>query len=213
MEPNTTRTAAGGADLILREFDEPPADPVGLLRDWLRSATGYGVSEPGVLALATADTGGRTSNRMVQTIEITDRGLVFTSHTGSQKGCDIAATGWASGVLYWRETKQQVVLAGPVAQLPDAECDALWAARPPQTHPMSVASRQSALLDDEEALRAEARRLAASSVPMLPRPAAWVGYQIIPSMVEFWHASPDRLHRRLRYDRAGDDWTSRRLQP
>jgi pyridoxamine-phosphate oxidase len=194
------------------EFDDPPADPIRLVRDWFDGAVAGGVREPGVVALATADVLGRTSNRMVQTIRITEHGLVFTSHAGSQKGRDIAGTRWASGVLYWRETAQQVVLTGPVEQLPDAESDALWAGRPAGTHPMSVASEQSAPLADEAALRAKAMQLADSGVS-LPRPAAWVGYQLVPSTVEFWRGSPDRLHRRLRYHRNGNGWTSTRLQP
>jgi pyridoxamine 5'-phosphate oxidase len=208
-----TATARGGpAGRGMPEYDDPPAEPMGLVRGWFDAAVAHGVREPGVLALATADAAGRTSNRMVQTIELTGRGLVFTSHASSPKGRDLAATGWASGVLYWRETAQQVVLTGPVEQLDAAGSDALWAARPPGTHPMSVASRQSEPLDDEDALRAAARRLADSGAA-LPRPAAWVGYRLVPDTVEFWHGSPDRLHRRLRYDRAGDGWTHGRLQP
>jgi dihydrophenazinedicarboxylate synthase len=207
-----SQTAPESADLMLPEFDAPPADPVELFRDWFTRAVKHGVREPGVVALATAGPDGLASNRIVQTIEVTDDGLVFTSHANSQKGRDIAATGWASGVLYWRETNQQVILTGRVKQLCDADSDALWAARSPGAHPMSVASEQSAPLDDEEALRLEAERLAGSG-ETLARPTAWVGYLLIPSTVEFWHGSPDRLHRRLRYDRNGEGWKSGRLQP
>ncbi|HEY0804664.1 MAG TPA: pyridoxine 5'-phosphate oxidase C-terminal domain-containing protein [Pseudonocardiaceae bacterium] len=48
---------------------------------------------------------------------------------------------------------------------------------------------------------------------MLPRPARFVGYRLEPAAVEFWSASSDRLHRRLRYDRDGSGWTIVRLQP
>jgi dihydrophenazinedicarboxylate synthase len=212
MSKDKPQANAGSTDLVLPEFDQPPADPIGLFRDWFASAAEHGVSEPGAVALATADAGGLTSNRMVQTIKITDEGLVFTSHTGSQKGRDIAATGWASGVLYWRETKQQIILTGPVEQLSDAESDELWTARPPSTHPMSVASRQSELLADEEELRAQAQLLAENG-QALPRPDCWAGYRLSPSTMEFWHASPDRLHRRLRYNREDAGWTPSRLQP
>jgi dihydrophenazinedicarboxylate synthase len=212
MSKDKSQANAGSVDLVLPEFDQPPTDPIGLFRDWLANAVEHGVREPGAVALATADASARTSNRMVQTIEVTNEGLVFTSHTGSQKGRDIAVTGWASGVLYWRETKQQVILTGPVERLSDAESDALWAARPPGTHPMSVVSQQSEPLVDEKALRAQAQRLAESG-QMPPRPDSWAGFRLNPSTVEFWHASPDRLHRRLRYDRAGAGWTSGRLQP
>jgi dihydrophenazinedicarboxylate synthase len=192
-------------------FDLPPTDPLALLADWYHTAAEQGVREPGMLALATADENGRTSSRIVQVIRIADTGLIFTSHTNSQKGQDIEATGWASGVLYWRETKQQIVLAGPAGTLPDAESDALWNVRPVSSQLMSVASHQSVVLDDEQALLAEVRRL--NTGERLPRPERWCGYLLTPTAVEFWQMSSDGLHKRLRYDRGSQGWTSRRLQP
>lgn len=194
------------------EFGTPPADPMGLFRAWFDGALAHGVREPGALALATADARGRPSNRIVQVLQVRTAGLVFTSHAGSRKGRELAATGWASGVLYWRETGRQAIVTGPVSPLPDAESDALWAARPAGTHPMSVASHQSAPLPDEDALREQALRLARAGRP-LARPAAWLGYLLTPESIEFWQASPDRLHRRLRYERSGHGWTVTRLQP
>jgi pyridoxamine 5'-phosphate oxidase len=198
--------------LTLSEFDQPPPDPIGLFKSWFAAAKEGGVSEPGVVALATATPSGVVSNRIVQTIKLTDGGWVFTSHAGSQKGQDIDATHWASGVFYWRETSQQLIIAGPVHRLPDADSDALWFARHPSTHPMSVAAHQSDVLSDEEALRAEARRLADSG-ETLARPDAWLGYEMTLSIVEFWQGSPDRLHRRLRYDLTDTGWIHTRLQP
>ena len=206
MGLNTSQTDIG------QEFDSPPPEPLSLLRDWFKRAYSLEVREPGAVALATVDTAGRPSTRMIQTLEITDRGLVFTSHTGSQKGRDIAATGHGSGVLYWRETNQQIILSGVVERLSDLSSDRLWADRPSAALPMSIATRQSEPLEDADALLAEANRLAESGEP-LPRPPYWAGYQLVPSTVEFWQSSPDRLYRRLRYDRAGSGWTTTRLQP
>lgn len=197
---------------VLTELDAPPADPMSLFRAWFDGAVEQGVREPGALALATADARGCASNRIVQVLGVRTTGLVFTTHAGSRKGRDLAATGWASGVLYWREIGRQAILTGPVDPLPDAESDALWAARPVSTRPMSVASHQSAPLPDEDALREQALRLARAGRP-LARPAAWLGYLLTPNSVEFWQASPDRLHRRLRYERSGHGWTVDRLQP
>ncbi|WP_276206837.1 pyridoxine 5'-phosphate oxidase C-terminal domain-containing protein, partial [Streptomyces niveiscabiei] len=70
-------------------------------------------------------------------------------------------------------------------------------------------------LAGENALRAEARSLVAAGADV-PRPAEWTGYRLVPTAVEFWYGSPDRLHRRLRYDRPGTGtgtWTHERLQP
>jgi dihydrophenazinedicarboxylate synthase len=187
-------------------------DPISLARNWFKNAVEQDAREPGVLSLATVNAAGRPSNRVVQTIRISDRGLVFASYTTSPKGRDLAETGWASGVLYWRETRQQVILTGEVEQLSDVESDELWSARPPHVLPMSVATAQSEPLTDEEALRVKARRLATAGTP-LARPATWVGYQLVPSTVEFWEDGPDRLYWRMRYDRDGNTWTPVRLQP
>lgn len=193
-------------------FSSPPAEPMGLVRAWFDSAVETAVREPGALALGTADAQGRASNRIVQVLAISDAGLVFASHAGSGKGRDLAETGWASGVLYWREASRQVIATGPTHPLPAAESDALWVARPVSTHPMSVASQQSAPLLDEDALRARALELGRTG-SALPRPAEWMGYLLEPTTVEFWQADPDRLHQRLRYERAGPGWRTGRLQP
>lgn len=76
---------------------------------------------------------------------------------------------------------------------------------------MSVSAQQSEPLQNEDALRAKALELQESG-ETLPRPEAWVGYELVPSTVEFWQGSPDRLHRRLRYDRCDGDRSNLRLQ-
>jgi pyridoxamine-phosphate oxidase len=206
------RALAVPAERHLPEFGAPPADPVPLLRGWFEDAIQLGVAEPGALALATTDADGNISNRIVKVLGITARGLVFTSHADSQKGRDLAVNAWASGVFYWRELGQQMIITGPVERLSNTESDALWEARPAGTHAMSVASHQSSRLDDEQALRTEARRLNAAG-ERLPRPARWLGYLLIPAAVEFWHIGTERLHLRLRYDLANGAWAVRRLQP
>jgi pyridoxine/pyridoxamine 5'-phosphate oxidase len=193
-------------------FAQPPSNPFSALLQWWSSALARAVAEPGVMALATADSDGFASNRMVQLLDVERRQLVFTTHVDSQKGREIAATAWASGVLYWRETKQQVILSGPVAPLGTADCDERWFKRPRETNAMSSVSHQSAMLEDEEGLRKRARELAQSNAP-LARPPGWLAYGLMPRLMEFWEFSADRLHRRLRYEAQLDVWTHCRLQP
>jgi dihydrophenazinedicarboxylate synthase len=203
-------TGETGADFP--EYETPPPEPMALMKRWIEQAAARGVREPLALALATADRRGRSSSRIVAVVDTTEQGLVFAGHSTSRKGRELSATGWASGVLYWRETGQQLILSGPVAQLSDTESDGLWFGRPIPLHAMSTASRQSEPLHDPAALRAEAERLGATGTA-LPRPARFVGYRLRPVAVEFWSADPDRLHRRLRYDRHDDGWRTSRLQP
>ncbi|MEV0393243.1 phenazine biosynthesis FMN-dependent oxidase PhzG [Polymorphospora rubra] len=198
--------------LSANEFSAPPAEPMGLLRAWFDRAVADDVREPGALALASSDVRGLAFNRIVQVLEVRDTGLVFATHANSRKGRDLAATGWASGVLYWREVGRQVIVTGPTRPLSDEEADALWAARPVGAHPMSVASHQSAPLLDEDALRRRAEQLGRAGLP-LPRPAAWLGYLLEPGSVEFWQSDPGRLHQRLLYEPNGTAWRAGRLQP
>jgi pyridoxamine-phosphate oxidase len=202
----------GVMDRAFPEYDRPPDEPMGLVRQWIAAAEAEDVREPLALALATAGRDGRVSNRTVSIVDVSTQGVVFTSHSTSRKGRDIAESSWASGLLYWRETAQQLIISGPVVLLPEAEADRLWAARPAPLHAMSTASWQSDPLDDVARLRAEADRLSASGAA-LPRPARFAGYRLEPAAVEFWSAADDRLHRRLRYDRTPSGWRAVRLQP
>ena len=114
--------------------------------------------------------------------------------------------------MYWPETDRQLIVSGPTRPLPDRESDAFWAARPLGPRPMSAVSKQSEPLLCEHTLREQAAALS-SSASSLPRPPAFLAYQIEPEVVEFWQADPARLHKRLRYQYTGDGWRTERLQP
>ncbi|MFT6150522.1 MAG: pyridoxamine 5'-phosphate oxidase [Saprospiraceae bacterium] len=47
----------------------------------------------------------------------------------------------------------------------------------------------------------------------LPRPEQWGGYQIEPTMIEFWQGRTSRLHDRIRYMKVGEEWKIERLAP
>ncbi|MEU7580036.1 phenazine biosynthesis FMN-dependent oxidase PhzG [Streptomyces sp. NPDC041068] len=216
MSDNRSETLTGSVDVGFPEFVTPPPEPTGLLRHWLKEAQRLGVREPRALALATADARGRPSSRILVAGEVTERGIVFISHEGSRKGRDLAENPWASGVLYWRETSQQVVVAGPVGRLSRAETEKLWQARPVFTHAMTTAARQSEPLADLQhvaELRDRARQLGESG-QSLPMPDTFAAYELRIDSVEFWAKGTDRLHERLRYDIEGDGtWHISRLQP
>lgn len=211
VRSNKSQEIARSTQSRISEFNSSQGNPIELFRKWFEKAKTQGAQEPDALALGTADHISRTSVRFVQMVNITDTGIVFITNDESQKGRDIAATKWASGALYWRETRQQVILAGMVERLSSSESDALWTARPIDAQIMAVASKQSAPLDSEQELYAETRRLAKVG-ELLQRPSSWSGYHLIADMIEFWQESPDRFHHRLRYNRA-DGWTAQRLQP
>lgn len=205
-------TLGGEIALDLPEFDEPPDDPIALLRQWIEVASRRDIRELMALVLATVDRALNPSSRVVLVKELDDRGLVFTTHHNSRKGRDIAAVGRAAGTLYWRETLQQVNLAGPVERLGGDASDSLFAERPVAAQATAAVSHQGERLEDPAALREKAEALAARGAPV-ERPPGWGGYRLVPDRIEFWHGSTDRLHRRLYYAREGGAWSHHRLQP
>jgi len=209
MERGAAETLSGDAGLVLPEFDSPPADPLPLLERWLRDADERGVREPRALALATADGDGRPSVRTLLVKQLAPT-LVFSGSYESRKGRDLAANPRAAGTLYWRETLQQITIEGPVERLGEEESDALFAERPAQGRATTVASNQGEPLEDAKELKRKADDLDGEGVQ---RPTSWGGFRLVPDLIEFWHGSPTRLHRRLLYIKGDDGWSHRRLQP
>jgi pyridoxamine-phosphate oxidase len=206
-----TETLSGDPTLELPEFDAPPADPLPLLERWLREADEQGVREPRALALATADAERRPSSRILLLKQATPF-LVFAGSYESRKGRDLAENPRAAGTLYWRETLQQITVEGPVSKLSEEESDAMFAERPAAARATAAASKQGEALNDPAGLRASAEILAAEDEAP-PRPPHWGGWRLDPDLVEFWHGSPSRLHRRLLYIKSDGAWQHQRLQP
>ncbi len=209
MSGEQVETLSGDPTLELPEFEAPPADPLPLLDRWLRSADERGVREPRALALATADGEGRPSVRTLLVKQLSPT-LVFAGGYESRKGRDLAVNPRAAGTLYWRETLQQITIEGPVERLSEAESDALFAERPAAGKATTVASDQGEALADPDDLRQRADELGSED---LRRPPNWGGFRLDPDLVEFWHGSPTRLHRRLLYIKGDGGWSHRRLQP
>jgi pyridoxamine 5'-phosphate oxidase len=109
-----------------------------------------------------------------------------------------------------------VRLRGPVEQVTDAEADAYFATRARLSQIGAWASRQSAPLESRLAFeKAVALATARYAVGAVPRPPFWVGYRLVPRVIEFWHDRPYRLHDRVEFrrDAPGAAWRKTRLYP
>ena len=197
----------------LRESDVD-ADAVRQFRRWYDAAATAGVEAHDAMVVATASADGTPSARVVLLRGFDDAGFRFYTSYDSAKGHDLAANPRAALVWHWPALGRQVRAAGPVSRLARAGSVDYWRNRPRPSQVSAWASRQSEPIADRVALEAEAAaiadRFADADVPL---PPFWGGYLVTPESIEFWQHREDRLHDRLRYERAGSGWTLRRLQP
>ncbi len=165
------------------------------------------------MTLATLGEDGAPSVRTVLARAVDERGVTFYTDRRSRKGRALAADGRAALCWYWEPTEEQASVEGVVEPIDAATADADFARRAPGGQALICASEQSAVLDDEEALRARMDRLAASGAA-LARPAHWVGLRLVPQRIELWEGRRDRVHLRTVYERtATGAWAVERLSP
>ena len=191
-------------------------EPLRLFAAWFEEARRAEPADPDAMALSTVDRDGLPNVRMVLLKGFDERGFVFYSNQGSQKGQELADRAAAAAVFHWKSLKRQVRLRGTVEQVSDAEADAYFASRTRLSQIGAWASKQSAPLESRLAFeKAVAQVTARYGLGPVPRPPFWVGYRIVPSVIEFWHDRPYRLHDRVEFRRKAPDggWTKTRLYP
>ena len=199
--------------------DEVDADPFAQFRAWFDDAVAHGVAQPEAMTVASADTEGRPSARMVLLRGLDDRGFTFFTNYGSRKAGELGANPHAAIVFHWPVVLRQVRATGAVERVSDEESDEYWSTRPRGSQIGAWASAQSAVVADRSVLEAAVADCEARfSEPdggdgPVPLPDYWGGYRVLPEVIELWQHRDDRLHDRMRYTRDGDAWDLARLQP
>jgi pyridoxamine 5'-phosphate oxidase len=191
-------------------------DPLALFRAWMREAEAAEPVDPEAMALATVGAEGLPNVRTVLLKGADERGFVFYTNRDSAKGNELAARPQAALLFYWKSLGRQIRLRGPVEPATDAEADAYFSTRHPESQIGACASQQSRPLASRAVLEAEVARLTeAFGAGAVPRPHYWGGYRLVPLEIEFWRSGAFRLHDRIVFRRGAprQPWTKTRLYP
>jgi pyridoxamine 5'-phosphate oxidase len=191
-----------------------PTDPFALFGQWMADAEKSEPNDPNAMALATADSQGRPSLRMVLLKDAGPDGFVFYTNLESRKGGELAENPHVALLFHWKSLRRQIRVEGPVLPVTDAEADSYFASRARTSQIGAWASKQSRPLQGRfELEKRVAEYTAKFGFGAVPRPAHWSGFRVVPERIEFWQDKPFRLHDRFVFIRDGDDWTVTPLFP
>jgi pyridoxamine 5'-phosphate oxidase len=189
-------------------------DPIKKFQKIFRAAAQAVHGDHTAVTLATANSIGRPSARVVLLKSADQRGFVFFTNYASRKACELQSNPNAALCFYWKEIGQQVRVEGTVARVSEEESISYFATRSRKSQIGAWASRQSQPLEKRRTLVGRFFKFQAEFRGQpVPKPDFWGGYVLTPNRIEFWTDREYRLHDRVMYERQGTEWSARRLNP
>jgi pyridoxamine 5'-phosphate oxidase len=206
---------------IRRDFSGKPLtedsvhkNPIEQYAIWFEEAVDAQLLDPYAMALTTVDVDGQPSTRIVYMRGIKSDGFVFYTNYNSAKGRDLEVNNRVALNFFWGELERQIRVEGVVDKLSEVESNAYFSQRPRESQIGAWASLQSEEISDRKQLEDQVVFYTEKFEGVeVPRPVHWGGYVVKPVKVEFWQGRASRLHDRVIYTKAGNDWFLSRISP
>lgn len=182
---------------------------------WWNEARNSHLHEINAMTLATSDTTGTPSARIVLLKGYDHRGFVFFTNYNSAKGNELAQNPKASLLFFWKELERQIRIDGTVEKISALESDIYFKSRPAQSRIGAWASPQSTVIENRKVIEDNFLKYEQKfGDENIPRPEHWGGYLVKPTKIEFWQGRSSRLHDRIQYTLLTDGkWKRERLAP
>jgi pyridoxamine 5'-phosphate oxidase len=190
------------------------ADPILQLDQWLKEAGHCQCNDNNSFSLATVNSEGKPSNRIVLLKYLNEEGLFFFTNYESRKANDLAMNKKVAACFYWSELERQVRVEGEVHKANHLLSDFYFESRSFESRVSAIVSPQSKKIESREFLieKWEKQKKEIEDKP-LERPDYWGGYFIKPNNFEFWQGRAHRLHDRVVYNKIGPKWDIFRIAP
>ena len=191
-------------------------NPISLFKIWFDEAKKSELNDPNALSLATSDSMGAPSVRMVLLKSFDNNGFVFYTNLNSTKSKAIRDNPIVSMCFHWKSLLRQIRITGKASNVSDQEADVYYNSRSYGSRIGAWASKQSSILNNRKELNKEIEDYK-SKFPnndKVPRPSHWSGWNLKPSSIEFWLDGDNRIHERLKYYLDKDNkWIKSLLSP
>ncbi len=190
-------------------------NPIELFKEWFNEAKKTEINDPNVFTLATANTNGVPSARMILLKDYSQNGFIFYTNFNSKKSSDLKENPNASLCFHWKSLLRQIRISGKVSKVSNKESDAYYKTRPYDSKIGAWASNQSSVLKNREELIKLINDFKKKypNENEVPRPDYWSGWNLDPTSIEFWLDGKNRIHQRLKYIKNHSGWEKILLNP
>ena len=164
------------------------------------------IIEPTAMCLATANSSGAPSARMVLLKNFDERGFCFFTNLTSRKATELSQNQQVALCFYWGILGKQVRIEGKVEAVSKAEADDYFASRRRESRIGAWASKQSQPMQNwqefESRIAEIEKKFEGTDVP---RPDFWSGFRVVPQKIEFWQEGEFRIHTREVFERVAGE--------
>ncbi|CAM5188620.1 pyridoxamine 5'-phosphate oxidase [Alishewanella longhuensis] len=196
------------------DLDKLNADPIAQFELWLKDAIAAELPDPTAMCVATVDSSGQPSQRLVLLKDVTSEGFTFYTNLGSRKASELSENPKVSLHFPWHPLERQVIVYGTAERVSNTQVMKYFLSRPKESQLAAWASEQSRPISTRQALMQKFAEIKHKfEHGEVPLPSFWGGFLIRPQQIEFWQGGEHRLHDRFMYKKSESGWQIERLCP